>query len=59
MNTAILLKFELHFYSMLQDIHNIKVTKTSKSHFNQVDWENLPFGKIFSDHMLVMDFNDG
>jgi hypothetical protein len=34
---------------MLQETHNIKVKKTTNSHFNQVDWENLPFGKIFSD----------
>lgn len=59
MYPSILLKFELHFYSMLQETHNIKVTKTTNSHFNQVDWENLPFGKIFSDHMLVMDYKDG
>lgn len=59
MNPSILLKFGLHFYSMLQETHNIKVTKTTNSHFNQVDWENLPFGKIFSDHMLVMDYKDG
>jgi len=24
-----------------------------------VDWDNLPFGKVFSDHMLVMDYKDG
>jgi branched-chain amino acid aminotransferase len=44
---------------MLQDTLNIKVTRTTKSHINDVDWDNLPFGKIFSDHMLVMDYKDG
>jgi branched-chain amino acid aminotransferase len=44
---------------MLQDTLNIKVTPTQHSKFNQVDWENLPFGKVFSDHMLVMEYKDG
>lgn len=44
---------------MLQDTLNIKVNKTTNSKINQVDWENLPFGKVFSDHMLVMDYKDG
>jgi branched-chain amino acid aminotransferase len=37
----------------------IRVTKTANSSLNKVDWENLPFGKVFSDHMLVMDYKDG
>ncbi len=37
----------------------IKVTITNHSRWNEVDWSNLPFGKIFSDHMLVMDYADG
>ena len=44
---------------MLQKSHPISVTRTTKSHFNDVDWNNLPFGKVFSDHMLVMDYSDG
>ena len=43
----------------MQDTLNIKVNLTSQSKINQVDWENLPFGKVFSDHMLVMEYADG
>jgi branched-chain amino acid aminotransferase len=25
----------------------------------KVEWDNLPFGKVFSDHMLLMDYTDG
>lgn len=38
---------------------NIKVTKTPASRLKTVDFDNLPFGKIFADHMLVMDYADG
>jgi branched-chain amino acid aminotransferase len=44
---------------MLQKSHPISVTRTTKSHYNDVDWNNLPFGKVFSDHMLVMEYADG
>ncbi len=44
---------------MLQETISVKITPTSSSRINEVDWENLPFGKIFSDHMLVMDYEDG
>lgn len=37
----------------------IKITRTTNSKLQTVDWNNLPFGKVFSDHMLVMDFADG
>lgn len=44
---------------MLHDELTIKTTPVSSSRINTVDWENLPFGKVFSDHMLVMDYKDG
>lgn len=44
---------------MLQDTLSVKVTRTEHSRIQEVDWNNLPFGKIFSDHMLVMDYTDG
>jgi branched-chain amino acid aminotransferase len=44
---------------MLQDTLSVKVTRTEHSRIGEVDWDNLPFGKIFSDHMLVMDYQDG
>jgi branched-chain amino acid aminotransferase len=38
---------------------DIKITKTSNSRLAQTDFENLPFGQIFSDHMFVADYVDG
>lgn len=49
----------LNTIHMLQDTLSVKVTRTTHSHLNEVDWNNLPFGKIFSDHMLVMDYKNG
>lgn len=43
---------------MSYSLADIKVTRTSDSKITQVDWENLPFGKVFSDHMLVMDYSN-
>lgn len=44
---------------MIKDTISIKISKTQESRINEVDWDNLPFGKVFSDHMLVMDYRDG
>jgi branched-chain amino acid aminotransferase len=44
---------------MLDQTISIKINKTTDSKINSVDWENLPFGKVFSDHMLEMDYIDG
>ena len=44
---------------MSTTLNNLSVTKTSNSKLSQVDWDNLPFGRVFSDHMLVMDYKDG
>ncbi|MBI3135463.1 MAG: branched-chain amino acid aminotransferase [Bacteroidetes bacterium] len=38
---------------------NIKVTKTQSSRIKTIDFDNLPFGKYFADHMMVMDYADG
>lgn len=40
-------------------LSNIKVTHTTKSNFEKVDWDNIPFGKVFSDHMFIADYIDG
>lgn len=37
--------------------HEIKITKTSKSRIAEVDFHNIPFGKVFSDHMFVADYD--
>jgi branched-chain amino acid aminotransferase len=37
----------------------IKITKTTQSRINEVDFDNIPFGRVFSDHMFVADYIDG
>jgi branched-chain amino acid aminotransferase len=43
----------------MTDTLAIKVTKATTSKLPNVDFENLPFGKTFSDHMLIADYADG
>ncbi len=38
---------------------DIKITKANQSKLNQIDFDNLVFGKTSSDHMFVMDYIDG
>ncbi len=35
----------------------ISVNRTAKTRLPEVDFDNLPFGRVISDHMFVMDFN--
>jgi branched-chain amino acid aminotransferase len=44
---------------MLQQTMEIKITPTTKSKIQEIDWKNLPFGRVFSDHMLVVEYADG
>lgn len=44
---------------MNTDTSLIKITKTEESKINQVDFDNIPFGKVFSDHMFTMDYENG
>ena len=37
----------------------IKTTKIAQSKLSKVDFNNLGFGNVFSDHMLVCDFKNG
>lgn len=37
----------------------IEVSRTSASKIADVDFSNIPFGKIYSDHMFVADFRNG
>lgn len=38
---------------------NISITKASHSRINEVDFQNIPFGKVFSDHMFIADYKNG
>lgn len=38
---------------------SISVEKASQSKIDQIDFDNLAFGSVFTDHMLVCDFKNG
>ncbi len=38
---------------------SIKITKTPQSRIGDCDFNNIPFGTIFSDHMFMVDYEDG
>lgn len=39
--------------------YDIKITKVKDSKLSKVDFDNIPFGRTFSDHMFVADYVDG
>jgi branched-chain amino acid aminotransferase len=39
--------------------YNIKITKVIESRISAVDFDNIPFGRTFSDHMFTADYIDG
>jgi len=43
----------------LQSSYPIKITKTAESHLSAIDFDNLQFGKVFSDHMFEADYING
>jgi branched-chain amino acid aminotransferase len=38
---------------------DITINKTSKSRIHEVDFQNISFGKVYSDHMFIADYVDG
>lgn len=44
---------------MTTDVLQIELRKAERSRIQEVDFNNLPFGKHFADHMFVADFMDG
>jgi len=43
----------------MTDALEIVVTKTERSRLKDINLENLPFGKYFTDHMLEADYENG
>ena len=39
--------------------YNIKITKIEKSKVDALDFDNIPLGKTFSDHMFICDYDNG
>ncbi|WP_442589887.1 branched-chain amino acid aminotransferase [Pedobacter sp. AW31-3R] len=44
---------------MVIDALTIKTTKADHSRLAETDFSNVPFGKVFTDHMFTADFEDG
>jgi branched-chain amino acid aminotransferase len=40
-------------------INEIDIVKASTSKISSVDFENLTFGNVFTDHMMICDFKEG
>lgn len=38
---------------------DITITSTKAPQLSKIDFDNLPFGRIFSDHMFICDYYDG
>src|SRR5687768_2080012 len=41
------------------DTLKIDIERVKRSRLPQTDFNNLPFGKVYSDHMFLADFRDG
>lgn len=52
----IIVNLQKHFPIMK---YNINVTRSQTSRVSSVDFENIPFGQIFTDHMFMADYIDG
>jgi len=40
-------------------MQDIKITRIGSSRLPEIDFNNIPFGKEFSDHMFIADYQDG
>jgi branched-chain amino acid aminotransferase len=41
------------------DTLDISIQKVQNSRINEVDFDNIPFGKVYSDHMFIADYEGG
>lgn len=44
---------------MLKTTSEIDIVRASASKINEVDFDNIAFGNVFTDHMLVCDYKEG
>ena len=51
--------FAVNILGMALTELKLSVDKVGESAVFKVDWQNLAFGKVFTDHMLVMDYENG
>ncbi|MGY4383648.1 branched-chain amino acid aminotransferase [Pedobacter sp. UYP24] len=43
----------------MNDILDISITKAAESRLTVTDFSQLPFGKVFSDHMFIAEYDNG
>lgn len=43
----------------METIPSIEIETTKESKLSKIDFDNMPFGKTFSDHMLICEYYDG
>lgn len=41
------------------DTQKISIERVKRSRINEVDFDNIPFGKIYTDHMFMADYKNG
>ncbi len=39
--------------------HNISINQVSQSRVNELDFDNIPLGRTFTDHMFICDYENG
>ncbi len=44
---------------MLKTTYEIDIVRAHSSKIDEIDFENLAFGNVFTDHMLICDFKEG
>lgn len=40
-------------------LSDLKLTRTPRSRIGEIDFDNLPFGYVFSDHMFTLEYREG
>jgi branched-chain amino acid aminotransferase len=50
-------KFVRYKYAIMTE--TISITRTKHSKIDEVDFKNLSFGTVFTDHMFICDYKDG
>ena len=45
--------------NLVTGVDMIEIERIEESRINEVDFDNIPFGKTFSDHMFVAEYKDG
>jgi branched-chain amino acid aminotransferase len=43
----------------MSTVTEIRITKTDSSRLSETDFDNIPFGRVFSDHMLTASYDNG